>query len=81
MLEISALIKFCKHRVKDTLFFPQIVQFKTNCMVKIDTLKLALHTCSPRFFGPKKKRGSKCVELILIRLTPKLIVGPFSYIP
>lgn len=37
MLEISALIKFCKHRVKDTLFFPQIVQFKTNCMVKIDT--------------------------------------------
>jgi hypothetical protein len=37
MLEISALIKFCKHRVKGTFFFPQIVQFKTNCMVKIDT--------------------------------------------
>ena len=37
MLEIGALIKFCKHRVKCTFVSPQIVQFKTNCMVKLDT--------------------------------------------
>lgn len=80
MLEISALIKFCKHRVKDTLFFPQIVQFKTNCMVKIDTcilcnINLAVNLSMLNFISYTLYGKGDTAFRVCMKKDPQLTLG------